>query len=89
MSLQSIPTEASWVAAPFWEAVEVYFASFCGNKVNIFKVDICLQRVAPIGKKIGTIYSVRQFPLSLLVQKGVGNFKTFWILLSELNVQEA
>ena len=79
------------MAAPFWEAVEVYFASFCENKVNIFKVDICLQRVAPIGNKIATIYSItiQQFPLFLLVQKGVGDFKTFWILLSELNVQRA
>ena len=66
------------MGAPFWEAVEVYFASFCGNKVNIFKVDICLQRVAPIGNKIGTIYSIRQFPLFLQVQKGVGDFKTFF-----------
>ena len=77
------------LGAPFWEAVEVYFASFCGNAVNIFRVDICLQRVATIGNKIGTIYSIRQFPLFLLVQKSVGDFKTFWILLSELNAEKA
>ena len=77
------------MGAPFWDAVEVYFVSFCGNAVNIFRADICLQRVAPIEEKIGTIYSIRQFPLFLLVQKGVGDLKTFWVLLSELNVQKA
>ena len=81
LNVTSVYPHRSKLGAPFWEAVEVYLASFCGNVVNIFRVDICLQRVAPIDNKIGTIYSIRQFPLFLLVQKSVGDFKTFWILL--------